>query len=299
MLALLSQKQTLAQGVLEGKDDLKTMELPSGRAAFMERMESLMGNSPIDIVVDNTTQARVDEECFINPDEVSQEEVTVSEQIYDPVDLLQVHSHPETGQRIAFAVVNEDINQVRENIQKTLQGTHADDIAGLEILDRNTFEIIQRLAQAGILTINNQAKTLYASQAFTESKKQFIDKQIAKAKNHLIQAERKHRMANILVNGEFTEEAVVPLREAITLTLHSFMLLHGTEKMPEKEMLAKEFVEEQLIEQHGLPKKVFSLIHSLHNDSDPIHHAQIPILLSDSQEIFQHVDAALKKASSG
>lgn len=231
-------------------------------------------------------------------EEAPQEVVAVSEKASDAVDLLQIHSHPETGQRIAFAVVNEDIDQARENIQQTLQDIDSDSITKLEILDRHTFDIIQRLAQAGILTINDQVKTLYTSQTFIESKKQFFDKQIVKAKNHLIQAERKHRMANILINGEFTEEAVAPLREAVTLTLHSFTLLHGTENVSQKKMITKEFVKERLIEQHGLPEKTLSLIHSLHDDSDPIHHTQIPILLSDSQEIFQHVDAVLKKASS-
>ncbi|HEV2524580.1 MAG TPA: DEAD/DEAH box helicase, partial [Gammaproteobacteria bacterium] len=42
MLNLLSQKQNLAQGVLDGDDALKEMPLPSGRAAFIERMDSLI-----------------------------------------------------------------------------------------------------------------------------------------------------------------------------------------------------------------------------------------------------------------
>ena len=38
MLQVLSQKQALADGVLDGQDDLKAMKLPSGRRAFVERM---------------------------------------------------------------------------------------------------------------------------------------------------------------------------------------------------------------------------------------------------------------------
>ena len=38
MLHVLSQKQALADGVLDGEDDLKAMTLPSGRRAFVERM---------------------------------------------------------------------------------------------------------------------------------------------------------------------------------------------------------------------------------------------------------------------
>lgn len=42
MLQVLSQKQALADGVLDGQDDLKAMKLPSGRRAFVERMSAMM-----------------------------------------------------------------------------------------------------------------------------------------------------------------------------------------------------------------------------------------------------------------
>ena len=42
MLHVLSQKQALADGVLDGHDDLKAMKLPSGRRAFVERMSAMM-----------------------------------------------------------------------------------------------------------------------------------------------------------------------------------------------------------------------------------------------------------------
>ena len=42
MLHVLSQKQALADGVLDGQDDLKAMKLPSGRRALVERMSAMM-----------------------------------------------------------------------------------------------------------------------------------------------------------------------------------------------------------------------------------------------------------------
>ena len=42
MLHVLSQKQALADGVLDGQDDLKAMKLPSGRHALVERMSAMM-----------------------------------------------------------------------------------------------------------------------------------------------------------------------------------------------------------------------------------------------------------------
>src|SRR3990167_3550846 len=44
MLYLLEEKQRLADGVLMGTEDFQEMKMPSGRAAFMERMEALLGD---------------------------------------------------------------------------------------------------------------------------------------------------------------------------------------------------------------------------------------------------------------
>lgn len=99
MLTLLDHKQTLAQGVLEGKDDLKEMELPSGRAAFIERTESLMGSSLTSVVVEATDTVSREEKCK-HPETTPQDAMSDLTLI---VDLLQVHHNPENGQQTALA----------------------------------------------------------------------------------------------------------------------------------------------------------------------------------------------------
>ena len=43
MLGLLDQKRTLAEGVLDQRGDLSETPLPTGRAAFMERLDAVLG----------------------------------------------------------------------------------------------------------------------------------------------------------------------------------------------------------------------------------------------------------------
>ncbi len=43
MIPLLANKQALADGVLDGRDGLASMPLPSGRKALIQRLEVLMG----------------------------------------------------------------------------------------------------------------------------------------------------------------------------------------------------------------------------------------------------------------
>jgi len=46
ILHLLGRKQALADGIIDGAGDLATLKMPSGRAAFVERMQAMMAEHP-------------------------------------------------------------------------------------------------------------------------------------------------------------------------------------------------------------------------------------------------------------
>ncbi|EKD72758.1 MAG: hypothetical protein ACD_45C00592G0001, partial [uncultured bacterium] len=235
MLGLLAQKQALAEGVLEGKDDLKTMQLPSGRAAFMERMESLMGFSEKTPIPTEAKQA--------------------TQKFDGLIDLLQSHHDEKTGQHTLLAVVEKQSDEIQRQLRESLDNASVT----LETVDRQTFETIQRLVAAGILTLNDPTKILHSSPLFAESEKKLQEKQIQEAKKHLDHASRKQRMAQVLVASDFHEEAVSPLREALESTIHSFAWLMGKAKSKTKEIMSHHFIQEKLINQHGLPDNTASL----------------------------------------
>jgi hypothetical protein len=45
ILHLLAHKQTLADGVLDGTEDFSAIKMPSGRAALIERMQAMLGQT--------------------------------------------------------------------------------------------------------------------------------------------------------------------------------------------------------------------------------------------------------------
>lgn len=163
----------------------------------------------------------------------------------------------------------------------------------LETLDRQTFEIIQRLAEAGILTLNCPTKILHSSPLFAESQKKMQEKQIQEAKKHLDHASRKQRMAQVLIASHFHEEAVSPLREALESTIHSFAWLIGKAESKLQEIMSHHFIQEKLINQHGFPNNAVSLFAELHHETKPVHYSRIKNLASDHQTIFNHVDEKL------
>lgn len=266
MLGLLAQKQILAQGVLEGNGDLKEMQLPSGRAAFMERMENLMG-----------------------PSETSSGHAKPAESYDGLVDLLQSHHNKETGKHTILAVVEKQSNEVEQKLRDSL----GNETATLETIDRQTFEIIQRLAEAGILTLNYPTKMLHTSALYSESQNKIQEKQMQIAKKHLEHASRKKRMAQVLVESDFHEEAVLPLREALESTIHSFASLVGKSESETKDAMSHHFIQEKLINKHGLPDHTASLFAELNHKTDPVHHSRLKNLVSDHQAVFQHVDEKL------
>lgn len=207
MLGLLAQKQTLAQGVLEGEGDLTNMDLPSGRSAFIERMNNLMERQP-----------------------------------------------PTQDSGVILAK-----------------------------LDQQTLDIIQKLAEAGIITINQPSVISQASAESANAKKKLHEQQVHHAKKHLAKAERKQRMAQVLVASNFNEEAVLPLREALQSTIHSFAALIGKSEYDMKEL-------KDLVDQYGLPGNVVSLFAKLSKaETEP--HDLIKDLVAEQQAIFLHVDA--------
>lgn len=269
MLGLLAQKQALAEGVLEGKGDLKVMKLPSGRAAFMERMEGLMGS--------------------LEKTHVPTEEKQSTPKFDGLVDLLQSHHNEKTGQHTMLAVVDKHSDEIQKQLRESFNNASVT----LETLDRQTFETIQRLAAAGILTLNFPTKILHSSPLFAESQKKMQEKQIQQAKKHLDHASRKQRMAQVLVASDFHEEAISPLREALKSTIHSFAWLMGKAESEAKELMSHHFIQEKLINQHGLPDNTVSLFAELHHETDSPNHSRVKNLVSDHQAIFQHVDNKL------
>jgi hypothetical protein len=275
MLALLAQKQTLAEGVLEGKGDLKNMELPSGRAAFMERMENLLGHP----------------EKIINAPEKSHATHNYNsllDSVGGHLDLLQSHHNEKTGQRTVLAVVEKQSDEIKKQLRQSL----CHEAVSLEMLDRQTFEIIQRLAEAGVLTLNQPINTMHASANFSEAQKKLQEQYLNLAKKHHTFSARKQRMAEVLVESDLHEEAITPLREALESTIHMFASLIGKSESDMKEAINYNFIQEKLINQHGLPNNAASLFVQL-NKANIVQHEQVKNFVSEHQVIFQHVENRL------
>lgn len=266
MLSLLSQKQTMAQGVLEGKDNLKSMKLPSGRAAFIERMESLMAQ---DEVIHQS-----------NTDVVKSHPV-----IPDEINLLQSYHHPDTSQKTIFAVADKISNEAQTKLHQSFMH----ESVALEIIDRKTFDIIQRLEKAGIIKFNQPSEIFHTAPDLLELNKKIHEERLLHAKKYFSESKRKHKMADVLAQSDFQEEALYPLKEAMHNTLHSFSNFVGKIEKNNDTLFSSDFIKEKLIKTHHFPDHACELFANLHDAKN----IKIENLLAQHQKLIDHVQLCL------
>ena len=186
MLFLIEQKKAVAEAVLD--DELKTssLALPSGRAAFLQRLEEVMGT-----VVPKERTAKPENDAL--------------ERFRDTYGdrLMMVETREsEDGQKSLLAVVDpDDDGNVGEFGDETMA-------MSVKILDRETYEKMLQLEASGFLTFtSNTAEVLYQANR-PDPKRAQVKKRLVEARKLLEAAERKLRMATLLAGGGFTEEAV-------------------------------------------------------------------------------------------
>jgi len=281
MLHLLDQKQNLAQSVVDGTGELTSMAMPSGRTAFMERMETLMGK---------TTAPRPAPEATTKTEDPLQrlhdESLFYSK---EQLDLLQVHSH--NAKQTVVAV----IEQLDKSLSNSLQQSVNDNLPGhtLEVLDRTTFETIQRLIENGVLTLNPQAQTLHQSAAMEKPQQEAKIRRLNKARKRLQQAERKHSMARVLSDGGFVIEALPALGEAVEGGLESLALLENHETTP----LTIAFIESLRINGAMPPSRTATLVAQLREGDKGVNEKEAMALLDSGNTLMQQIAETLNKAA--
>ena len=216
MIGLLEQKQKLATNVLD-LGTTKEMDIPSGYVAFMKRLEELMA-VPVQLTPTEEEPKPVPAE--LPPLDIIENNLFAKV----PNNLLLMHRHKKQDEQkeTLFIVVEEDQEQVSKQVEQTLKDHQITQSPAVEILDKQTYATLQRLAKLGIISINQEAASLLSqkSQAKTQRKQQDI--RVRKSQNLLNKLMRKYDMAELLINGSFYQEALPVLKEITKKTVLAY-----------------------------------------------------------------------------
>lgn len=249
MLTLLAQKQNLANGVLDGIGDLDVMDLPSTRKQILEQLE--------DIFIENEAPKKNTLESIKN-DAIAH--------FNDRIQTLQVHQSP--NQQTLFAVVDEIDSNLQSKMNEFVDSSETP--LKLELLDQSTYALLQRLAEAGIISIHAQGESLYHSSSSKRSMQTEKQRILTEAKKILSEAERKAKMMNLLVSGGFLIESIAPAKEALKLGLKTHQT--STQKTDQEGELLLNKIEscESFMEEHHIATLIEQLNHRMQQYADAV-----------------------------
>ncbi len=206
MVYLLEQKQGLADGVLDGLGDVKAIRMPTGRAAFLARMEAVMGE-----VIPEVAMSAAGDPALALRDELLDRH---GER------LLSLVSRGANGSQILVAVLDAPAVEMEEERRRLQEGAKMT----VEVLDRDTFATISRLEAAGVLRFTGEAaREIHRSPRLDDGKNASLEQ----ARRLTGEADRKLRMASLLAGGGFEPEALAPAGAALKAALRSLALVSG------------------------------------------------------------------------
>jgi ERCC4-related helicase len=281
MLSLLEQKRSLAEGVVDGKGKSE-MRLPSGRAAFLERLDALM-----------TTATKAPPTPPSDPIDRLRDDVL--SQCHKQLVLMELHGEGE--QQILLVVADRLDDVLQSTLTRQLQEQFPDQTPQLQLLDRDAFATIQQLIEAGILNANQESvRTLYRAPATDRPKDDGQSRRLTEARDRLARGEHKRRMAKVLTAGGFPMEALVPMSEAVETALQALTHWqgHNAEALPDLGL-----IDSTLVQPNLLPNETLSLISLLRDEQSEMDETRAGKLLTQSDSLLSQATSLLESAQAG
>jgi superfamily II DNA or RNA helicase len=199
ILHLLDRKQALADGVLDGRGDLAALKMPSGRAAFVERMQAMM-------------QA----EKAVAPRLLTAEEAVAEElrrRHGERALLIEARTGGDGSLRM-LAVLDLDRDALAAEAERLAARSDGPPVA-VEAIDRATWLTMRRLAATGMLRFADQPSRILHRAPELAAAMDPVLVRPERAVELRAQAERGVRMAMVLSAGGFPEEAPPILAKAL------------------------------------------------------------------------------------
>ncbi len=225
MLETLSQKQALADGVLELKGDLSLVSPRGGRDSFLKRLQQLVAQPVPGAPVVVPEPAPADPLLAFSAEAAQ----ATGSQIISCEERF-----PSQGTHTVLYVVVEGIAAAAQSSLTALYENRVKQFAPhaatqLQIVDRATHETIERLIEAGLITRSTRAvRPLYPKGdpgppplSVEEMERSRVQRELAK---------RKIKMAQLLGAGDLVAEALESIRAGTLALARSFAIDH---RLPE------------------------------------------------------------------
>lgn len=234
MLDTLSNKQALADGVLDRKGNLTEIKLQSGRQAFLAKLEQLV-STPTQ-PPPGTAPARP----ALPADRPLGFASAARERINGALVRCEERYPADASHSVLYVIVERDAAQHREKLQALHEEYFGpgqwDPLSPvrLEVIDRATDEALQRLIELGLVSRTTRAsRDLFAQETTAAGPAPLSEAEREQAASHRQQAARKMKMARLLGEGGLAEEARAAMLDAV-LPLGRALAIEGRLPEPSK-----------------------------------------------------------------
>jgi hypothetical protein len=214
MLATLATKQALADGVLDGIGELNKIQLVSGQQALVNRLQQIMSPQAPDQKQPPSPQQFPSDSALTFGHQLAEELGEALIQCEERFPLERTHT--------VIVVTVSDPSLYQKAIQEKYHALFGKDPAQgkqsyqLEIIDPTTSETLARLERAGLVTpTTRSSRPLMPKNKKTPSPAALSEDERAALKQTHELAQRKLKMAEVLINAELEDEARPALLQAI------------------------------------------------------------------------------------
>ena len=231
MLGLLDAKRTLAEGVLDRRGDLADIPLPTSRAAFVERMQAVLG-----------ARAEGEEDAAAGAPPASSaldrlREDLVGEHGAALRRILVRESEGEDegegeSENAALVVVALPAGQLAEEERRLAEATGLN----VKLIDPSAHEAMLRLAEAGLISMPaGDLREVYPAPGAKDTEDAG---RLLRGRALVERAQHKLKAASLLEGGGFAEEARAPATEAARLAAGCLAALGGDPEPEDAEAAA-------------------------------------------------------------
>ena len=263
ILHLLGQKQALADGVIDGVGDLAALKMPSGRGAFIERMQAMM-----DLPASGGPRVISVAEAFA---------ADIAQRLGDKALLVQQQFGADGRPRLLIVL---DANA--ETLAAEAARAEAEAGGPFDFLDLHAWLAMQRLAGAGLLQFTNNGQDLYRSSAMLRETPA-VEDVARQGRAAMGEAGRALGMAQTLANGGFPEEAPALLAKSLRAMAAALMAARG-------ETLAGAAIASgdirRLVDSGAMPGEALVILDATHSVHENASLADIAPLLSSTTRIL-------------
>jgi hypothetical protein len=174
------------------------------------------------------------------------------------------------GRPTILLVIQGDAEAFKPVAERLVQQnfTESGEVPLLELMDRTTYETIQRLVDAGVLKSDRRDVQQFHCSPILAEAAPARDRFLKKAQQVFAGAERKMRMGTVLSDGGFLLEALSPVREAVELALKASACLAGEEGCAtEDDPVSLAILESRLVSGGFVPETALATVARLRDAS--------------------------------